>query len=697
MKKRITLLIAAALLAVCQTAVADVLTPCWFNKSFTADITATPDNTRFNMSAWGRINFTGLSTNYKSVVVTFNEALTETSAMFADSDVEEGTTKPTVGMSVSADSKTVTLDLTAITDYTGINKIQLGFNKDIVLPCMTSAKFVATDDTETDATYTWDYATWEQKFGFIYKEGSVSGSDGIAIYDIDASSYDKVRIDFSTGPNVNMGLEYLYNDGTEDKTVQFYGWGNAVMAGTTTVTYDLPADVATIKRIRMWNSEAGNTASFEVSGFYLVNTEYAIMIPAAEHGAVTSDVAEAVAGATVTLTVTPDAGYKLNTLVVTDAEDNVLTVTDNQFTMPASNVTVTATFIATSVEDYLVPVDFSQVVAADANNTAISFDTDTWTMALPGGWWTWAGWKWAAPQDWSAYKYITVVSQMPWDEKYTGGTDDGYKARIWGGTEENPYGGEISGFDLYWQVWAPRFATNDMSAYAGKANLNNVRWLVCQAEADKGIDFQISAIYLSNTATELIHTRTNTAKDTWYTLCLPKNAAVCGAEVYDVVGYAETDGAPSALYLQRVMGVLEAGKAYIMKSNSTKDITFYNAGAATAAAATDGALKGTLSDNTSVPAGSYILVGSQWKKVVGNNTVNANRAYLTLTDDLKVSVAPAGARAMTFDGGETTGIDEVPSSKIQVSGSDIFDLSGRKVSQPMRGIYVKNGKKYVVK
>ena len=689
MKKRITLLWMAALLAVCQTAVADVLTPCWFNKSFTADITATPDNTRFNMSMWGRISFTGLSTNYKSVVVTFNEALTETNAMFADSDVSSGD-KPSLSLSFSEDKKTVTLDLTSVTDYSNVNKIQLAFNKDIQIPYLTSAKYVATDDTETNAVYTWDYATWEQKCGFVYKIGSVSGADGIAVYDIDASSYDKVRIDFSTGPNVNMGLEYLYNDGTEDKTVQFYGWGNAVTAGTTTITYDLPADVATIKRIRMWNSEAGNTASFEVSGFYLVNTEYAITIPAPEHGAVTSDVAEAVAGATVTLTVTPDAGYKLNTLVVTDAEDNVLTVTDNQFTMPASNVTVTATFIATSVEDYLVPVDFSSVVLAD-NST---YDADTWTMTLAGGWWTWAGWKWATPQDWSAYKYITVVSQMPWDEKYTGGTDDGYKARIWGGTEENPYGGEISGFDLYWQVWAPRFATNDMSAYAGKANLNNVRWLVCQAENEKGVDFQISAIYLSNTATELIHTRTNTAKDTWYTLCLPKNAAVCGAEVYDVVGYAETDGVPSALYLQRVMGVLEAGKAYIMKSNSTKDITFYNAGAATAAAATDGALKGTLSDNTSVPAGSYILVGNQWKNVVGNNTVNANRAYLTLTDDLKVNVAPSRAIRMTFDGGETTGIETLQSAE---AADAVYSLSGVQVKQPTRGIYVKNGKKYVVK
>ena len=621
MKKRIAFLMTAALLAIGQTAMADVLTPCWFNKSFTATITATPDNTRFNMSMWGRISFTGLSTDYKAVVVTFNEALAEPDACFADSEVSSGD-KPAIEKTVSEDKKTVTLDLTSITDYTNITKIQLAFNKDIQIPYMTSAKYIGTDDTETDATYTWDYAVWEQKCGFVYKAGSVSGADGIAIYDIEASSYDKIRIDFSEAPNVNMGLEYMYNDGTEDKTVQFFGWGNAVEAGATTVTYDLPADIATIKRIRMWNSEAGNTAEFAISGIYLVKTE----APVVE-------------------------------------------------------------------KDYLVPVDFasSSIVLAD-NST---YDADTWTMTLAGGWWTWAGWKWDTAQDWSAYKYITVVSQMPWDAKYNfedGNGVDGYKARIWAGTEENPYGGEISGFDLYWQVWAPRFATNDMSAYAGKADLDKIRWFVCQAEADKGIDFQISAIYLSNTATELIHTRTNTAKDTWYTLCLAKNAAVCGAEVYDVVGYAETDGKPSTLYLNRVMGVLEAGKAYVMKSNSTKDITFYNAGAATAAAATDGALKGTLSDDTTVPAGSYILSGNKWKKVVATNTVNANRAYLTLSDDLKVTEAPAGARAMEFVKDTPTGIQSIQTAE---DNEAIYSLSGIQVKQPKRGIYVKNGRKFI--
>ena len=61
------------------------------------------------------------------------------------------------------------------------------------------------------------------------------------------------------------------------------------------------------------------------------------------HGTVTSDKASSAAGDTVTLTVTPDAGYTLDTLTVMQGETEVA-VTNNQFTMPAGDVTVNATF-----------------------------------------------------------------------------------------------------------------------------------------------------------------------------------------------------------------------------------------------------------------------------------------------------------------------------------------------------------------
>ena len=67
-----------------------------------------------------------------------------------------------------------------------------------------------------------------------------------------------------------------------------------------------------------------------------------------EHGKVTADKSSAEAGATVKLTATADSGYELESYSVKDASANAITVTDGTFTMPKSNVTVSATFKETA-------------------------------------------------------------------------------------------------------------------------------------------------------------------------------------------------------------------------------------------------------------------------------------------------------------------------------------------------------------
>ena len=80
------------------------------------------------------------------------------------------------------------------------------------------------------------------------------------------------------------------------------------------------------------------------------NPNYRIDIPAAEGGTVTADPAAAKAGAKVTLTATPDEGYAVGTITVTDRFGDAVKVTENAdgtytFTMPNGQVTVTATFV----------------------------------------------------------------------------------------------------------------------------------------------------------------------------------------------------------------------------------------------------------------------------------------------------------------------------------------------------------------
>ena len=80
------------------------------------------------------------------------------------------------------------------------------------------------------------------------------------------------------------------------------------------------------------------------------NPNYKITIGDMENGSVTANPTAAKAGAAVTLTATPDEGYALSTLTVTDRFGDAVRVTEQAdgtytFPMPNGQVTVTATFV----------------------------------------------------------------------------------------------------------------------------------------------------------------------------------------------------------------------------------------------------------------------------------------------------------------------------------------------------------------
>ena len=77
---------------------------------------------------------------------------------------------------------------------------------------------------------------------------------------------------------------------------------------------------------------------------------YSVSVATAENGTVSVSPKNAVPGTTVTVTVTPDEGYELDELIVTDEDGNTIAVKDEgdgkyTFTMPESRVTIKATFV----------------------------------------------------------------------------------------------------------------------------------------------------------------------------------------------------------------------------------------------------------------------------------------------------------------------------------------------------------------
>lgn len=114
-------------------------------------------------------------------------------------------------------------------------------------------------------------------------------------------------------------------------------------------------------------------------------------------------------------------------------------------------------------------------------------------------------------------------------------------------------------------------------------------------------------------------------------------------------------------------------------ATSTDDVTgnLFVRGTGAAVATTDGSYTNYILSTKSGVVGFYHA---------NNNIVAVNRAYL------HTSVSAARID-LSFD--ELTGINEVKSQKETVEG--IFDLQGRKVAQPAKGLYIVNGKKVVIK
>ena len=107
--------------------------------------------------------------------------------------------------------------------------------------------------------------------------------------------------------------------------------------------------------------------------------------------------------------------------------------------------------------------------------------------------------------------------------------------------------------------------------------------------------------------------------------------------------------------------------------------------------------KGTLVDNTFTDedmeeADHYVLSGGSsfvWVKDAG--VLSAGKCWI----ELPKSANNARALSIVFEG-ETTGINAVSSSADKTDG-EWYDLSGRRVAQPTKGLFIVNGKKVVVK
>jgi hypothetical protein len=183
----------------------------------------------------------------------------------------------------------------------------------------------------------------------------------------------------------------------------------------------------------------------------------------------------------------------------------------------------------------------------------------------------------------------------------------------------------------------------------------------------------------------------------WATAVYPFaiNAASAGVTIATLASYTKATG---ALGFSTAGGASEANKPFFMRSVSAKteislstvDVAAANA---TDATASEASLKGvyTSADITN-KAKNYVLSSNKIYPVGdAGATINPYRAYIQIAQD-------AEARALTFfvDGEETTAIEGLNTTISEGEGT-LYNLNGQKVNNAKKGVFIKNGKKVVLK
>ncbi|MBQ9285041.1 MAG: RICIN domain-containing protein [Bacteroidaceae bacterium] len=169
------------------------------------------------------------------------------------------------------------------------------------------------------------------------------------------------------------------------------------------------------------------------------------------------------------------------------------------------------------------------------------------------------------------------------------------------------------------------------------------------------------------------------------TLCVPFDITLDGATAYTIA-----NGEGSELTMTPVEGTVAAGTPVVLvgtSASATATIgTNYSANISS-----ETALTGSYLEIASFNGATNYVLGTDGTKAGffhwDGTTLKSNRAY--------IAGEAAGIKGFYLNFGDTDGVKNVD---LNVNLSDkVYDLSGRRVNQPTRGLYIVNGKKVAVK
>ena len=454
------------------------------------------------------------------------------------------------------------------------------------------------------------------------------------------------------------------------------------------------------------------------------------------NGQVINDKATAKANETVTLTVTPNEGYVLQSISVTDnngaisltpaatnatfGDVNYYTATQFTFKMRSSDATVNATFMLktdfyvnmpkTGQRDFTIPdgtTSFNVYDNSGKDGYYFTHDDGKLLLTAPKGY---------------VMKVTGYVKLYGWSsladylDIFDGNSTSSEKLGQFWNSKSNDTKTRISVNVTSSSNQLFLHFVSDGSGYVDNSGGVYLTVMVCPDInlADKASNATVIAENDGRESRVTLADRKLYKDGNWNTLCLPFDVDVTSAplagngvvaKVLDAENSNLDDDGKLTLKFNSA-SVIPAGTPFIIKWTSGSNISnpvfnnvTINANAASSVTFTDNSASfvGTFSpfDITTENRGYILLLTSGGKlgysKV--DRTLGSCRAYFE-------TAAPDAAREFIMNFGDdenTTGIIELSNAQRSTSNAQYYDLQGRKVTNPTKGLYLVNGKKVVIK
>lgn len=185
-----------------------------------------------------------------------------------------------------------------------------------------------TEPVANNVVYLKNAANWNESFfAYIWNDkGNLTDWASAPVMTYVSTDSDGNKIYKYENDNLSTYNSIIFRYGTN---------GSTTAAGCDLQTTNLELQVG-----KMYNNSTGKWETYTAP-----TTTYTITTETAKNGTVTTSETSLAAGNTFKVTATPNDGYELDAITVKDASDNPINPnSDGSYTMPASNVTVSATF-----------------------------------------------------------------------------------------------------------------------------------------------------------------------------------------------------------------------------------------------------------------------------------------------------------------------------------------------------------------